>query len=235
MDFFIKGVSRMNTLDLSKQALSNQIAEHIAQQIISGELKPGEKLIEHTYAEEYGTSRAPVREAIFLLTLEGLVERIPRKGAVVKGYSETEIYDLLEIRISLETLAMKRIAEYGVDTNLIANMEHILKEMENEKNIGNYTRLNHEFHMCIIEMSKSDVIKNFYSRLEFPLLSIQSVSFANEGNIEKSVTEHSIIVRLLKIGKVSEAAEILYKHNHDVIASIQKRLKQSWQSDGIGQ
>lgn len=223
----------MNTLDLSKLALSNKIAEHIAQQIISGELKPGEKLIEHTYAEEYGTSRAPVREAIFLLTLEGLVERIPRKGAVVKGYSETEIYDLLEIRISLETLAMKRMAEYGVDPKRIADMEHILQEMQDEKNIGNYTRLNHAFHMCIIEMSKSDVIKNLYARLEFPLLRIQSVSFANEGNIEKSVAEQAIIVDLLKSGKISEAAEILYKHNHDVIASIQKRLKKSAQSDGI--
>lgn len=215
----------MNTLDFSKNALSNRIAEHITEQIITGELKPGEKLIENTYAEEYGTSRAPVREALFLLTLEGLVERIPRKGAVVKGYTEREIYDLLEIRTMLESMAMKRIAENGVVPEIVVQMDSILKEMKKEKGVSSYTKLNHSFHMCLIQMSNSDVIKNMYSRLELPLLTIQSISFTHEGNIEKSVAEHSIIVQLLQSGNVSEAADILNKHNHDVITSIQKRLE----------
>jgi DNA-binding GntR family transcriptional regulator len=214
----------VQSLDLRNNALSNRIAEHITEQIITGELKPGEKLIENTYAEEYGTSRAPVREALFLLTLEGLVERIPRKGAVVKGYTESEIYDLLEIRIMLESLAMKRIAEKGVDAEVVRQMGDLLDEMQTEKDVTHYTKLNHSFHMCLIEMSKSDVIKTIYTRLKLPLLTIQSLSFANEGNIEKSVKEHSVIVQLLEHGKVSEAADILNKHNHDVIASVQKRL-----------
>ncbi|PGT82782.1 GntR family transcriptional regulator, partial [Bacillus sp. AFS040349] len=93
--------------NFENHALSNSIAKHITDQIISGDLKPGEKLVEHIYAEEYGTSRAPVREAIYLLAIEGLVERIPRKGAVVKEYSEHEIYDLLEIRNMLEKVVSK--------------------------------------------------------------------------------------------------------------------------------
>ncbi|WP_019119459.1 GntR family transcriptional regulator [Brevibacillus massiliensis] len=219
----------MSTLDLSKNALSNRIAEHITEQIITGELKPGEKLIENTYAEEYGTSRAPVREAIFLLSIEGLVERIPRKGAVVKGYTEAEIYDLLEIRTMLESLAMKRIEEHGVDTEVIEKMDQVLQEMKDEKAIKKYTQYNYAFHMCLIEMSKSQVIKNVYSRLELPLQRVQSLSFANEGKIEKSVSEHSIIVRMLKDGKIAEAARILEKHNSDVIESIQKSLaKAAW-------
>jgi DNA-binding GntR family transcriptional regulator len=214
----------MAMLDFSKNALSNKIAEHITEQIISGELKPGEKLIENTYAEEYGTSRAPVREALYLLTLEGLVERIPRKGAVVKGYTESEMVDLLEIRIYLESLAMKRIAQHGVDAKIIAEMEHILGRMRNEKEVSHYTKLNHSFHMCLIGMSRSEIIKNMYSRLELPLMSIQSFSFANEGNIDKSIAEHEQMVAFLQEGRVQEAAELLNKHNLDVIASVQKRL-----------
>ncbi|MBB6284132.1 GntR family transcriptional regulator [Geobacillus subterraneus] len=215
----------MAGIDFSKNALSNLIAEHIAEQIMTGELKPGQKLIENDYAVEYGTSRAPVREAFYLLTIEGLVERIPRKGAIVKGYTEEEIYDLLEIRILLESLAMKRIIKHGIDLEMMEEMERILRDMHHVREVKKYTELNYSFHMCLIKMSKSNIIHNMYSRLANPLLRIQSLSFANEGNIEKSLAEHTMLVNLLKKGDVHEAAEILMKHNHDVIESIRKRLK----------
>jgi DNA-binding GntR family transcriptional regulator len=211
--------------DLINNSLSNKIAERITQQIITGELKPGEKLVEYTYAQEYGTSRAPVREAFYLLTIEGLVERIPRKGAVVKEYTEAEIIDLLEIRIMLESLAMKRIQERGVDQSILTQMEEILEVMEEERDYRNYTKLNYSFHMCLIDMSKSEIVKNKYVSMELPLLKIQSMSFANEGNIEKSVKEHQIIIDLLKRDRVAEALTTLNKHNEDVIVSIQNRLE----------
>lgn len=214
----------MGSIDLSNNALSNHIAEHITNQIITGKLQPGEKLIENNYAEEYGTSRAPVREAIFTLTVEGLVERVPRKGAIVKGYTESEIYDLLEIRIMLESLAMKRIDEIGIDEEILKDMEAILSKMQDQKEVGQYTEMNHAFHMCIIDMSQSDVIKKMYARLKLPLLRIQSLSFAKEGNIPKSIKEHSVIVQLLKEKQIMKAADVLNQHNQDVISNIQKRL-----------
>ncbi len=213
------------SMNLTKDnALSSVIAKHITEQIMTGELKPGQKLVEHLYAEEYGTSRAPVREAIYLLTIEGLVERIPRKGAIVKGYTESEVYDLLEIRIMLEALAMKRIQENGINADSLKEMESILAEMEKETNHTNYTQLNHSFHTALIKMSQSEVIKNNYVRIEQPLLTIQNLSFSVEGNIDKSVKEHKMLVKLLKTGKFKEADSLLHKHNHDVIVSIQNQL-----------
>lgn len=203
-------------------ALSNSIAEHISEQIITGELKPGEKLVEHIYAEEYGTSRAPVREAIYLLAIEGLVERIPRKGALVKKYTKNEIYDLLEIRNMLENMCMDRIKKHGTDKGLIKKMSELLGQMKQVKDVYSYTKLNHSFHMCLIEMSKSETIKNMYLRLGWPLLRIQSISFSNEGNIEKSIAEHEIIIKLLKEENMVQLSSVLSKHNHDVISSIEK-------------
>ncbi|OMP68299.1 GntR family transcriptional regulator [Domibacillus epiphyticus] len=205
-------------------ALSNSIAEHITEQIITGELKPGEKLIEHNYAEEYGTSRAPVREAIYLLAIEGLVERIPRKGAIVKEYTEQEMYDLLEIRNMLENMAIDRIQKHGTDQVLLKEMNQVLEEMKKVEAVHSYTQLNHSFHMCLIKMSKSETIKTMYSRLGWPLLRIQSLSFANKGNIKKSITEHATIIRLLDEQNMNELSAVLLKHNEDVIFSIQKKL-----------
>ncbi|WP_181351242.1 GntR family transcriptional regulator [Thalassobacillus sp. CUG 92003] len=214
----------MGSIDLSNNALSNHIAEHITNQIITGKLQPGEKLVENNYAEEYGTSRAPVREAIFTLTVEGLVERVPRRGAIVKEYTESEIYDLLEIRIMLESLAIKRINENGVDEEFLKEMEAILRKMQDQKEAGQYAEMNHDFHMCIIKMSKSDVIKKKYDHLKLPLLRIQSLSFAKEGNIPKSINDHAMIVQLLKEKEVMKAANALNQHNQDVISNIQNRL-----------
>nr|MBO2506359.1 GntR family transcriptional regulator [Bacilli bacterium] len=89
----------------SDNALSRMVAEKIIEQILKGELKPGDKIVESTYAELFNISRSPVREAIYLLTTEGLIERIPRKGAFVKGYTLSEIQDLLDIRNNIELLS----------------------------------------------------------------------------------------------------------------------------------
>ncbi|WP_101845649.1 GntR family transcriptional regulator [Halobacillus sp. Marseille-P3879] len=214
----------MSSVNLNYNALSNQIAEYISKQIISGGLKSGEKIVENVYAADFGTSRAPVREAIYLLTIEGLVERIPRKGAVVKEHTENEVYDLLEIRIMLESLAMNRIKDGQVDQEVVKKMEALYEKMVSEKDIKSYTELNHAFHLCLIEMSRSETIEKMYTRLELPLLRVQNVSFTAEGNIEKSVKEHFTLVELLKAGKVEEAATVLERHNQDVITTIQKQL-----------
>ncbi|MDM5225045.1 GntR family transcriptional regulator [Cytobacillus sp. NJ13] len=208
----------------NQNALSNHIAEHITEQIIKGELVPGDKLIEHIYADEYGTSRAPVREAIYLLSIEGLVERIPRKGAIVKDYTENEIYDLLEIRIMLESMAMDRISRNGIDRDGLKRMKELLDMMNDVTDVHQYTQLNHSFHTALVEMSNSETIKTMYSRLGWPLLRIQSLSFASQGNIEKSVREHDLLMDLLKDGKLDEAAELLTRHNQDVIASMKRKM-----------
>ena len=74
--------------------------------IIAGELAPGERLMEIRLANMLGVSRTPIREAIRKLELEGLVNMIPRRGAEVAGISEKSLRDVLEVRRSLEELAM---------------------------------------------------------------------------------------------------------------------------------
>jgi DNA-binding GntR family transcriptional regulator len=206
-------------------SLSHRIAEKITNEIMTGELKPGEKIIESTYAEEFGTSRAPIREALYLLATDGLIERIPRKGAIVKGYTEDEVYDLLEMRMVLESLAMKRIKIRGVYAQILSEMEKLIVSMSQaEGDNKRYASLNLEFHMLIIEMSKSEIIKEMYWRLGRPLLAIQRMSFLEEVHIKKSMEEHRLILDLLKESLIDEAIVLLEKHNHSVIKRVEYKL-----------
>ena len=70
--------------------------------ILTGELVPGERLMEIHLAQQLGVSRTPVREAIHKLELEGLVSMIPRKGAMVAEISERGLKDVLEVRRALD-------------------------------------------------------------------------------------------------------------------------------------
>ncbi|NEU31472.1 GntR family transcriptional regulator [bacterium LRH843] len=206
-------------------SLSHLIAEKITQQIIIGELKPGEKIIEADYAEEFGTSRAPIRESLYQLATEGLIERIPRKGAVVKGYNEVEIYDILEIRRSLEGLALERVKTYGPCEHILKDLENLVCKMkEVALNKNEYANLNKEFHLKIIELSGSTIMKDMYKRLGKPLVTLQRISLLEEDHIRKSLEEHIAIIELLKDHLFDEAREILERHNEAVLTRVRQKL-----------
>ena len=87
--------------------LRDVVFNTLREAILKGELKPGERLMELQLAAKLGVSRTPIREAIRKLELEGLVLMIPRKGAEVAKISEKSLRDVLEVRRSLEELAIE--------------------------------------------------------------------------------------------------------------------------------
>lgn len=101
---------RLN-LDISScKPLREIVFETIRCAIITGELKPGQRLMEVQLAEEMGVSRTPVRESIRKLELEGLVKMVPRKGAYVTPMSVNDLKEMMEIRRALEGLAAELAA-----------------------------------------------------------------------------------------------------------------------------
>ena len=98
--------------------LRDVVFNTLRQAILKGELAPGERLMEIQLAEKLGVSRTPIREAIRKLELEGLVLMIPRKGAEVAKISEKSLKDVLEVRRSLEELAIELACQRISDTDM---------------------------------------------------------------------------------------------------------------------
>jgi DNA-binding GntR family transcriptional regulator len=215
----------MNNELFNNNALSNLIKESIMRDILLGKLLPGEKLVEAQYAEVFGTSRAPVREALYLLTLEGIVKRIPRKGTVVRGFSSEETKDLIEIRCFLENMALEKLKNKNYD-NYLRNMEEIIKKTkENNKQSYEYAELNYQFHQQLILASESEVIKSNYERLGNILLSIQNVAFMKEEDVRKSITEHELLVKYLYTKNIEEAKKLLDYHNRSVFDRVERNVQ----------
>lgn len=104
--------------------------------ILTGELKPGERLMEIHLADKLGVSRTPIREAIRKLELEGLVTMIPRRGAEVAQITEKNLRDVLEVRRALDALAVELACERITEDEL-AELKKACENFELETKRGN--------------------------------------------------------------------------------------------------
>ena len=122
--------------------LRDVVFQTLRQAILKGELKPGERLMEIQLAERLGVSRTPIREAIRKLELEGLVLMIPRKGAEVAKISENNLRDVLEVRRTLEELAVDLACQRMTEEEL-ERIHAILEGDESRlpKNTGRHTSI----------------------------------------------------------------------------------------------
>lgn len=116
-------------MKLEVSTLSQKIAQSIADRIVEGHIKPGERLLESKWTETYGTSRAPVREAFYLLESDGIVERIPRRGVFVKEYNQKELFDMYEVVYRMEELALTK-AIINAEDEEIAYLFELLGQMK---------------------------------------------------------------------------------------------------------
>lgn len=92
-------------------SVPEQVAAKVGNRIVAGELAPGARIGEQELADEFGLSRGPVREAIRILEREGLVQVLPRRGAIVTQLSPTELREVFEIRAGLFDIAVRKVIQ----------------------------------------------------------------------------------------------------------------------------
>lgn len=100
--------------------LRDVVFQTLRQAILTGELEPGERLMEVHLANTLGVSRTPIREAIRKLELEGLVTMVPRKGAEVARITEKGIQEVLEVRRALDALCVELACDRITEGELAA-------------------------------------------------------------------------------------------------------------------
>lgn len=108
----------MKDLQLNSNAmlpLRDVVFQTLREAILTGDIEPGERLMEIHLANQLGVSRTPIREAIRKLELEGLVVMTPRKGAIVASITEEDLKEVLEVRVVLEMLAWNSLARKSME------------------------------------------------------------------------------------------------------------------------
>ncbi len=129
--------------------------------ILKGDFAPGERLMEKQLAERMGVSRTPIREAIRKLELEGLVIMVPRKGAEVASITNKDIIDVLEVRATLEALAVRLACKKMSDEELneLVEVNEEFRIAAAKKDVEMIINKDVEFHDIIFHSSDNEKIK----------------------------------------------------------------------------
>ncbi|RCK72681.1 MAG: Transcriptional regulator, GntR family [Anaerolineae bacterium] len=204
-------------------------ANSIKDAILEGQLLPGEPLHEIELSEKLNISRGTVREALRLLSQEGLVEVIPYRGAFVTCLTPQMVEEIYTLRALLEPYAVRLCMEKGAfDEETLNQMAALVKRMGEMEQAGNYSetiKADMKFHEIFSERCGhqllSDVLKNLQS---MTLMFILSTKLYQSDMISDEVT-HQEIFQGICTGDPQLAEAIVRKHITDAGTALLKRMQ----------
>jgi len=196
------------------KTIRKRIYEHLREQLLNGEIAPPEHLIEAKIANELGTSRTPVREALHSLELEGLIESIPRVGYVVKAISEEEVEEICEIRMAIEGVAVRWAMEKAYK-KLVEELEKnisIAEEKVSKGNVRAFVDMDARFHEIISKFSGSKRLLELAQTLRRHMLRYRIQSIYSIDNVLRAIDGHKGILRAIEKRNLEEVNQAIRHH-----------------------
>ncbi len=208
--------------------LRDVVFNTLRQAILKGELAPGERLMEIQLADRLGVSRTPIREAIRKLELEGLVLMIPRKGAEVARISEKSLRDVLEVRRSLEELAIE-LACQRMDEEAVEELEKKQEEFRNAVLKGNAMEIaetDEAYHDVIFKGTCNDRLVQMINNLREQMYRYRLEYIKDKDKRQALVAEHENILEAVRRGRVTDAKEAMREHIDNQEITVSKNIKE---------
>jgi DNA-binding GntR family transcriptional regulator len=199
---------------LRSSSLSNALQSEIERRIVSGEIRPGERLNENALAQELGISRGPIREACRGLVESRLLEVIVNRGFFVREITAKEAADVYDVRASLMRLAGETLAK-RITGAQIATLGGLVDRMDAAEQAGDhdaYYRLNVEFHDRIVDYTENDRLRAMCEGLAKELSLYRHRSLIDGGGVHVSNREHRRILAALEARDPARAGAELESH-----------------------
>jgi DNA-binding GntR family transcriptional regulator len=206
--------------------LSEKVYSTLKNMILNDELKSGEKLNQEKLARKLGVSRTPLLSAFSKLEKEILIEIIPRRGAFVKKLNYNEFLELYDIRARLEPLGAYEAAKHATAYEI----KRLSKILDNfKRNILPYSskylsKIDYDFHMAIMKMSKNNLLFKMISSYNIIILSNL------EGLLKdphQSLEEHIKIYNAIKEHNADLADKMMFSHLIDSKGRIREKILKS--------
>jgi DNA-binding GntR family transcriptional regulator len=168
----------------------------IADDVVSGVLRPGDRLDESSLAMRYGVSRTPVREALARLNAMGLVDRQPNRGSVVTTLSDEHLSSMFEAMAELEAICARLSAGRmtGTERNQLDAVHRDAARLVYVGAEDDYARHNVDFHSRLYDGAHSPHLRELVNLTRSRLAPFRRAQFRISGRLAKSWTEHDVIV-----------------------------------------
>lgn len=207
--------------------LRDVVFNTLRQAILTGELKPGERLMEIHLANRMGVSRTPIREAIRKLELEGLVTMIPRRGAEVAQITEKSMLDVLEVRRSLDALC----AELACDRIDAAGLEKLklactaFEKAVRTQDVKKIAQADVELHDIIVAATNNRRLIQLINNLSEQMYRYRFEYIKDTTQHENLIREHRVIYESIVRKDKKTASEAAKLHIDNQEKAILKQIR----------
>lgn len=208
--------------------LRDVVFKTLREAILKGNLAPGERLMEIQLANQLGVSRTPIREAIRKLELEGLVLMIPRRGAEVARITEKDLKDVLEVRTSLEELAISLACE-RISDEAVRALKTALENFKTALNEGDVTKIAESdvaFHDIIFSATDNARLIQIVNNLREQMYRYRLEYLKDYTTHDRLYKEHEQIVGAIESRDKDRARKLIVEHIYHQELTVIKNIQE---------
>ncbi|MDQ7858654.1 MAG: GntR family transcriptional regulator [Armatimonadota bacterium] len=191
--------------------LGRPIHEALRRQILTGRLRPGDRLVEGELARAYGVSKSPLREALKTLQHEGLVEAIPRRGYLVTPITVKQVQDLFDLRLILERETAHRAArsagpEQVAELRRLVGDPYVVGDVDSQ---ARFLAQNKAFHLAVARLAGNQRLVTLLDRLLDDLERLFHLGLDVRDRAQALVAEHVELVDAVTARDPDRAARVV--------------------------
>ncbi|MGL5023568.1 MAG: GntR family transcriptional regulator [Cetobacterium sp.] len=198
-----------------KKSIREQVYDYLKDEIVNGKIKEGSRIVEEEFAEKLNISRTPLREAIRMLELEGLIEAREKGGVTVPKTTKKDVEEVVKIRIALETVIFEELFERVTEKDIERLEENVAKAAaivnDEEKSLEVFKYFS-EFNKILYSISDLPRVVTLINNLNLYLKKFRKISAENNNRRLSAHRDHTKIVELIKTGNKEEAIAVNRKH-----------------------
>lgn len=214
---------------IENKPLREKILDILRDAIVSGEIKPGQPLVESELASQLGVSRAPLREAIQTLSAEGLVESTPYRGSAVRVLDRRDIEELYSLRAVLESFAIQRVIAKA-EPDAVPLLRRCFDAMLQAAQAGDLKQVNQidrKFHDTLIELSGHHLLAMTWNGVSMRVRQVMALRNRQNSDLRQIAYNHVPIIDAIEAGDETLALQLIQEH----VASSGDLLAELWDSE----
>ena len=203
----------LNIKNETDLALSQQIANSLKEEILSGKYPPGVRIRQEDIAEQFGASRSPVREALRILEADGLINLVAHTGAWISHLSLSECEEMYQLRERIEPLLL-RLSIPHMTESIIAELQDLVLQMEATTDVETFLKLDRKFHLLSYSKAETVLVGEMVNRLWNTTQHYRRAysQMMASTSFKPAHYEHHLLLTSIAKRDVDDAERILFGH-----------------------
>ncbi len=219
-------------MKFEKNTLHVRIADMLRDMIMTGELKEGDKIRENEFCENMGISKTPLREALRVLNVEGLIKLVPHRGAFVTQPTFDEIEEMFEVMSLLEGFCAGAACEKmsAQDFYFLQTLHAELEKQYERRDQEGYIRVNNQYHTYLQDLVHNRVLNQIIDGLRKKILLYRFKSLNTPNRFESSIREHRNLLEAFRQRDSERVKRLMRVHLKSQFIDLSQQVKQSQDS-----